>query len=682
MNRLSKESSPYLQQHKNNPVDWFPWGEEAFAKAKAENKPILISIGYSTCHWCHVMERESFEDEIVAAIMNEKFVNIKIDREERPDIDSIYIEAVQIMTGSGGWPLNCFLLPDGRPFYGGTYYPATENHNRPSWKQVLQNISETYKKRYEEVVKQADKLTNYVKEADNKLLDKNFDELRPKNKFDKNFLNKIFDTIQNRFDKVEGGFGTTPKFPNTMSLRFCLNHYYFTNNETAINQVTLALDKMIQGGIYDQIGGGFARYATDKAWLIPHFEKMLYDNALLVSLLSDVYKITKKQLYKDTIIETLTFIEREMFSIEGGFYTAQDADSEEKEGQYYVWQKIEIENILGEAADLFCLFYDVSEAGNWEGVNILNRKQSFIEFAKANNLELKRLQSQMAICRAKLYEVRRKRIKPKLDDKILLNWNALMSAAFLSAYTALGNEKYLEIAEQNLNFINHKMKGNRFYFHTYKKGIQKQTGFLDDYALLIDTLLKAFDVTQNENYLKKATKLSEFVIEHYFDDKTNLFYFTSKNQENLIVRKKNLYDNALPSGNSTMVHNLLKIGILTDNEAYKRLVIKMLNKVQSSIEKYPTSFANWATAMQFLVYPLHEIAIIGKDAMELSTKIQAHYIPNYVLMATEIENNSYPLLRGKVVSTSTLIYVCQNYACQLPVKSVKEVLEKIRTFPF
>ncbi len=677
MNRLANESSPYLQQHKKNPVDWFPWGNEAFEKAKALNKPILVSIGYSTCHWCHVMERESFEDESIASIMNENFISIKVDREERPDIDAIYMEAVQIMTGSGGWPLNCFILPDGRPFFGGTYFPIESSYNRPSWKQVLQNIANTYDNKYAAIVEQAEKLTTYVEKADDKIFTNDFVNSSETEIFDKTFLKNIFQNFETRFDKEQGGFGNTPKFPNTMSLRFCLDYYLHTKNESALKQVILSLDKMIRGGIYDQIGGGFARYATDKNWLIPHFEKMLYDNALLVNLLSDVYKITKKELYRETIIETLDFIEREMLSHEGGFYAAQDADTEGIEGKYYVWTKSEVESILGEAADLFCAFYDITSKGNWEGTNILNRKMSFETFVKQNELELKSFKNQMAKCRNKLFIARNERIKPAIDKKILLNWNALMITTFANAYTALGNEKYLKIAENNLRFINNKMKGKNYHYHTHKDGKNKQEAFLDDYALLIQALLKVFEITQEEIYLKEANNLTSFVMDNFLDETTDLFYFTSKNQIDLILRKKEFYDNALPSGNSTMVHNLLRLSILIGKEAYKELAVKMLEKLQVSIEQYPSSFANWASAIQLLIYPIHEIAIIGKNAIELKNNLQQFYIPNYVLMATETENQSYPLLEGKTVTKETLIYICRNYACQLPVKTIEAVLEKV-----
>lgn len=673
MNRLSKETSPYLQQHANNPVDWYPWSEAAFEKAKREDKPILVSIGYSTCHWCHVMERESFENADIAAIMNENFVNIKVDREERPDIDAIYMEAVQIMTGSGGWPLNCFLLPDKRPFFGGTYFPPEARHNRPSWTQVLQNLSSAYENQKDEVIAQAEKLTNYIHDADNRLLN---NLVETENEiFDENLLDNIYNTIRERFDRVEGGIGSAPKFPASMTLKFCLDYHYYTNNLEALQQVELSLDRMIQGGIYDQIGGGFARYATDKAWLIPHFEKMLYDNALLVSLLADAFQFTKKELYKETIEETLTYVKREMWSSEGGFFAAQDADSDGVEGKFYVWSKDEIDTILGVNSDLFCRFYDVSENGNWEGNAILWRKDSYEVFAKANNLNVNGFKSMMKTCRKQLFQVRDKRIKPSLDDKILLNWNALMTTAFVKAYKALDNEEYLDIAIQNMGFLLTTFDNGTYFYHTYKDGQCQHQAFLDDYAFLIEALLQLFEVTQNTFYLTKADELAQLVIKEFYDNSAKLFFFTSANQTDLITRTKDLYDNALPSGNSTMVHNLQQLGILIGKEIYKEMAFLMLTQVKSSFEKYPTSFAKWVNAMQLYVRPTHEIAIIGDDALAKAKLISQQFLPNRVIMAEKKANANYPLLEGKNVENGTLIFVCRDYACQLPVKTVVELLE-------
>ena len=447
MNHLIKETSPYLLQHANNPVDWYAWKPEAFARAKAEDKPILVSIGYSTCHWCHVMEHESFENQTVAAFMNAHFVCIKVDREERPDVDQIYMEACQIISGNGGWPLNCFLLPDGRPFFAGTYYPPTSAYGRPSWTQVLKNLSDAYVHKREIVEQQAEQLTDMIRNSDkNHVKNKdnteggNFQTFEGDvtNVFDRDYLNNAFYAMRERFDRVEGGWGGAPKFPSTMSIQFLLDYYFYTKNEEALAHAELSLQKMIQGGIYDQIGGGFARYATDRAWLIPHFEKMLYDNALLISVISDAYKLTKRDIYSETIEETLTFIQREMSHTEGGFFSAYDADSEGVEGKFYVWQKAEIEAALGEEAALFCEFYDVSEEGNWEENNILWRQKSYSEFVTEKGIDATILKEKLRICRKKLFDIREKRIKPGLDDKILLSWNALMISAFARGLRSSG----------------------------------------------------------------------------------------------------------------------------------------------------------------------------------------------------------------------------------------------------
>lgn len=673
-NRLINETSPYLLQHAHNPVDWYAWGNEAFEAAKRENKPILISIGYSTCHWCHVMEKESFENEDIAEIMNNNFINIKIDREERPDIDAIYMEAIQIMTGSGGWPLNCFLLPDGRPFYGGTYFPPFPAHNRPSWGQVLVSLSRTYQTNYDKVVEQADKLTNYIQKSENKITTNIFQDLSSKELFNTTLIENLYYKIRENFDRIDGGFGYAPKFPSTMTLKYCLDYYYYTKNEEALDHVILSLNKMIQGGIYDQIGGGFSRYSTDKEWLVPHFEKMLYDNALLIGLLSDAYKATKNKLYKQTIIETLTYIEREMLSIEGGFYSAQDADSEGIEGKYYVWDYKEIKTILQEKADIFIKYYNVQPQGNWEGVNILHRTEESTSF---NNTEQTFVEQTIKECSKKLFDIRNKRVKPSLDDKILLNWNALTATAYLKAYTAIDDKHYLNIAIKNITFLINTFKKENEYHHTYKNQKTQYSAFLDDYAFLIETLLTLFEITQDFTHLDTAKELTDIVINNFLDTKTKLFYFTNKNQTDLIMRKKDLYDSALPSGNATMAHNLHKLGILLDNQNYINHAQEMLINMLSSIEKFPSSFSHWSSLIMYFTYPTNEIAIIGKNAQQLNKELQKIFIPNRLIIATETENNTYSLLKNRPATDPALIYICQNYTCGLPVKTIQQVIEAV-----
>ena len=686
MNHLINETSPYLLQHAHNPVNWYAWKPEAFERAISENKPILVSIGYSTCHWCHVMERESFENQDIADIMNENFICIKVDREERPDVDQIYMEACQIISGSGGWPLNCFLLPDGRPFFAGTYYPPQSVYGRPSWTQVLHNLSNAFKLKRDVVEQQANQLTdiirnsdkNFVKNTEGGHLLKMDDETA--SVFNTAYLQNVFYALRERFDRVEGGFGGAPKFPSTMSIQFLMDYYFYTKNEEALAHAELSLMKMIQGGIYDQLGGGFARYATDREWLIPHFEKMLYDNALLITTLSDAYKLTKKDIYSETIEETLSFIQREMMAPEGGFYSAYDADSEGVEGKFYVWDKEEIESILGSEASLFCAFYDVTEEGNWEEKNILWRQRNYEIFAKENGLEVSFLKDTLRKSRKKLFEIREKRIKPGLDDKILLSWNTLMISAFARAYEALGTEGYHKVAVESLDFIfkNFKQSEGIGLYHTYKNGQAQYAGFLEDYAFLIEALIDVYGITFDKQYIEKAKQYADFTIENFFDESTNLFYFTSAKQKDILLRKKDLYDSATPSGNATMVRNLQRLGHFFDDKNYKSLNVNMLMSVEKALERYPSSLSKWAGSALALVFPPYEIAVVGMDAHSKSKDINMLFLPNKILMSSVEEDAAFPLLDGRSSDTEggeSLIYVCQNYACKIPVKTIEEMVK-------
>jgi uncharacterized protein len=680
MNQLSKETSPYLLQHAHNPVHWYAWKPEAFEKARREDKPILVSIGYSTCHWCHVMERESFENQSVADFMNQHFVCIKVDREERPDVDQIYMEACQVISGSGGWPLNCFLTPDMRPFFAGTYYPPTPAYQRPSWQQVLQNMAGAYQQKRDIVEEQADKLTEIIRGADKTFVKKaGFESKIDTNTegslfseiFKPALLDKIFDNLADRFDPQEGGFGGAPKFPGTMSIQYLLDYYFYTKNEDALHHAELSLTKMIQGGIYDQIGGGFARYATDRAWLVPHFEKMLYDNALLIQVISDAYKLTKKDIYRETIEETLDFTLREMQNTEGVFYSAYDADSEGVEGKFYVWQKEEIDAILGEESALFCAFYDVTEEGNWEENTILWRPKSYELFAEGEKMDVSELKEKLKNARKKLYLVRNKRIKPSLDDKILLSWNALMISAFAKAYEALNTEGYRKTAINALDFILLNLKNPEGgYFHTYKNGQAQYAAFLEDYAYLIEALLDVYGITFDAKYLYQAQELTDFVWENFWDSADNLFYFTSKNQTDILLRKKDLYDSAMPSGNSTMMKNLGRLAVVFDNNQYKNVHFDMLTTIVDSIEMYPTSFSKWASGVISVVHPPFEIAVLGDDYLDKSLQINALFLPNKVLMASADKDSKLPLLDR---DTEGGIFLCQNYACHLPIQTIEEL---------
>jgi uncharacterized protein YyaL (SSP411 family) len=697
MNHLQYESSPYLLQHAHNPVEWYAWKPEALEKARRENKPILVSIGYSTCHWCHVMERESFENPDIAAFMNEHFVNIKVDREERPDVDAIYMEACQILTGSGGWPLNCFLTPDGRPFYAGTYYPPRPAYNRPSWLQVLQHLSNAWASQRDAVFEQADKLMNYIRRNDDVLI--SYPELNPAPAGSAPFgptgpggcLETIFYQMRERFDRVEGGFGGAPKFPSTMAIQYLLSYYWFTGQTEALEHALLSLDKMIQGGIYDQLGGGFARYATDRAWLAPHFEKMLYDNALLVIVLSDAVKLLQSDpllaqqyaarldTYRETVEETLNYVAREMTHPEGVFYSAQDADSEGVEGKFFVWDKAEIDAILGPDGSLFCDFYGVTEEGNWEHRNILWRsKGDFQEYAAANALDLNELKSRLAVCRQELFRIRSARIWPGLDDKVLLSWNALMVSAYAAAYTALGKEAYKTAATKALDFIMTCFDdGGGALRHTWKDGTAQYAALLDDYAFLIAALIDNYQITFDSNYLAAAGRYMEYVFCHFPDVDSGMFYFTGDAQSDVIVRKKDMYDNATPSGNSTMVHNLQRLGILLDRRDWRAHATGMLQRMQPTLEKYPLSFERWACALLQESYGLHEIGIVGGNAFEKAPVIQSMFLPNKVIAASR-RADGLPLLAGKAPAEDAMIYVCRDYACQKPVTSLEEFKQLVQ----
>ena len=681
-NQLIHETSPYLLQHSHNPVNWYAWKEEAFAKSRKENKPILVSIGYSTCHWCHVMERESFEDEQTAAYMNEYFINIKVDREERPDVDQIYMEAVQAISGSGGWPLNCFLTPEGKPFFGGTYYPPKPMYNRPSWPQVLQHIKKVFETQREVVEEQADKLVHHIKNASQTFVKSNINIDAPATVFTTELVDQLYQNLSQRFDRVDGGIGAAPKFPNTTALQFSLRYYFHTKDETAKEHALFSLQKMIRGGINDQLGGGFARYATDKAWLIPHFEKMLYDNALLVSILSDAFKLTQQDIYKEAIEETLEFIDREMTAEKPAFYAALDADSEGEEGKFYVWDKSEIDKILGEDSALFCAFYGVSASGNWEGKNILWRPQPYKSFAEEHSISVSNLKVQLKMSRAKLFKGRATRIRPGLDDKVLLNWNALQCIAYADAYAALGNEAYKERAVNNLHYLLSAFKKGEGLglHHTLKfdgsgKEKKQYDAFLDDYAYLIKALLKVYQINFDLELLKLADSYMQFVMDYFYDKENRLFFYTSEDQKDIILRKKEVYDGATPSGNAVMAENLQLVSIFMDKTAFKDIAVNMLLSLVESIKKYPSSFGQWALALMNEVYPVAEVAVIGNQISELSNRVNELFIPNKIIMATDRYVQQFPLLAGKNIQEAPLIYLCSNYTCQKPVTTIEEFVQ-------
>jgi hypothetical protein len=668
-NRLIQETSPYLLQHAHNPVDWYPWGEEALAKAKAEQKPILVSIGYAACHWCHVMERESFENEATATLMNEHYINIKIDREERPDLDHIYMDAVQAMTGSGGWPLNVFLTPDAKPFFGGTYFPPVKAYNRQSWTDVLLGIHQAWKERQTEIVSQAENLTAHIFKSNQfALSNAGADSL-----FTNESLELIATNMLKQADTVWGGFGNAPKFPQTFSIQFLLRHYHFTKDEAALQQALLSLDKMIYGGIYDQLGGGFARYSTDKEWLAPHFEKMLYDNALLISVMAEAFQLTKLPLYKATIEQTIAFLEREMLDANGGFYCALDADSEGVEGKFYTWSKAEIEEILGVDAAIFCDYYDVSASGNWEHTNILWVQQPLAEFAIKKGVTEADLTGLLKVCADKLLAERDKRIRPQTDDKILLGWNALIITAICKAYAAIGNERFKELAVNTIAFLEEKFfnQERQEWHHTYKNEAAKYPAFLDDYAYLIQAYIHLQEITGDANYIHKAIDLTTYVVHHFSTEDYSFFYYTHQQQTDVIVRKKEVYDGATPSGNAVMALNLYYLGLIWDNSEWTKRAISMISATGNGAIKYPTSFGVWAALLQILAVGLQEIAIVGKNYANVTNAVLGLYIPNKIVQSSENENPSMPLLAGKVAQEETAIYICKNYRCSQPVYSIE-----------
>ncbi len=666
-NELINESSPYLLEHAHNPVNWYPWGNNALEKAKKENKPLIISIGYSSCHWCHVMERESYSDTAVANYMNKYFVAIKVDREERPDIDQIYMSAVMLISGSGGWPLNAFALPDGKPFYATTYLPKN------NWLDLLKQVENLYQTQNEKLAVQAKNITDGINqtEAEFKSVDKihNFEI--------KNFIN-IFDKWQPVIDYQNGGFNGSPKFPLPVGWEFLLQYNYITKNEKALEAVTSTLNNIAMGGIYDQIGGGFARYSTDKFWKVPHFEKMLYDNGQLISLYSHAFQITKNSLYKAIIVETLNFINRELTNSNGGFYSSLNADSEGEEGKFYVWTYKEITEVLGiENAKIISAFYQVTTSGNWEnGQNILYVKETKDSFAHKYGISENDFDKILIDSKEKLLKARNKRIRPSTDDKILTSWNALMLKGYIDAYNALGDENYINIAIKNATFLEINMIKDSVLLRNYKDGKANIVGFLDDYALLAQSYIELYQVTFNIHWLSLAKKLTDYSINHFYDQNSGMFFYTSNQTESLIARKFEIPDNVIPSSNSVMAMNLFLLGEYFDDIKYTTLSETMLKCVLNEVYTGGAYYANWASLLGTFTVQPYEIAIMGKDALQKNLQMQQHYLPTAIFMGGNDEN--LPLLENKKISGITRIYVCKNKTCILPVEDVNVALNSLK----
>ena len=682
-NRLINETSPYLLQHAHNPVDWYAWGDEALAKAREEDKPILLSIGYSACHWCHVMERESFENEEIAALMNENFINIKVDREERPDLDQIYMNAVQLMTRHGGWPMTVFLTPEGIPFYGGTYFPPEDRYNMPGFPRILTAIAEAYRTKPDEVAETAVSMLGELRRMD--IARESGESISTE------MLDTAFQQIARNYDERYGGFGAAPKFPAPMTLEFLLRVYHRTGNERALEMVTHTSRRMAEGGMYDQLGGGFHRYSTDARWLVPHFEKMLYDNALLSRLYLYVYQQTGDDFYRRITEETLRYVLREMTSPEGGFYSTQDADSEGHEGKFFVWTPAEVEEILGtEKAALFSSYYDITPGGNFEGQSILNINSSLEEEARAANISSEALQVVLEESRRKLFEVREQRIKPGRDEKILTAWNGLMLASFAEASAVLEREDYKEAARRNARFLLDNLRRDGLLLRTYKDGQAKLNGYLEDYSFLADGLVALYEATGELEWLEEADALTKRMIEEFWDDEAGGFYYTGRSHEELIVRSKDYFDNATPSGNSVAADVLLRLGLLTGNEDYTRRAVTIFRLLGAPLRRYPSAFGRLLCALDFHLSSPKEVVIIkGEDESEaraLLKEVWKPYLPNKVLVQA-VEGDAraaelVPLLRERTLTNGhATAYVCEHYTCQSPTTDPKQLAAQLTQAP-
>ncbi|MCB2221277.1 MAG: thioredoxin domain-containing protein [Bacteroidetes bacterium] len=665
-NLLIHESSPYLLQHAHNPVDWHPWNEETLAKSKDEDKPILVSIGYSACHWCHVMEHESFEDEEVAQIMNENFICIKVDREERPDVDQVYMDAVQAISGRGGWPLNAFALPGGRPFWGATYFPKEQ------WLSLLDQIINLFKNQRKSLEKQADDIEEGIRQND--LISVKTSE----SDFASTQVAQMVTGLSRRFDPENGGTLGAPKFPMPNISQFLLRYWYHSKDENILNQVENTLTKMASGGIYDQIGGGFARYSVDDHWHVPHFEKMLYDNAQLVSLYAEAFAVTKKEPYRKIVAETLDFVSRELTSPEGGFYSALDADSEGEEGKFYVWTKPEFDKLLGEDASLAAAYFGIENEAYWEdGKNVLVKAVSIETLAEKYSFTENEVQRTIDKAIAKLFDLRSGRVRPGLDDKILTSWNALMLKGFVDAYKAIGAEPYLQVAVRNAEFLNQKLfqKDGRL-FRNYKNGKASIPGFLDDYSFTIEAFIALYEVTFDEKWIQRAHQLSDYVMAHFLDPATGLFFYTSDQHTDVVSRKTEVMDNVIPASNSSMAKALFQLSLIFEKPKYAKVVKRMLSGIEEKMLQFPSAFTNWGIQLMNLVYPYHTFVITGPETFKEAKLGHGNFLPN-VLFAGAEENSSLPVFNDRFSPHKTQIFVCTGKACLLPVERMDDAIDQI-----
>ena len=673
-NKLGNESSPYLLQHAKNPVDWYAWNEEALGKAKKENKPIFLSVGYSSCHWCHVMAHESFEDNEIAKIMNENFVNIKVDREERPDLDDIYQKVCQMSTGQGGWPLSVFLTPDQRPFYVGTYFPAIDSYGRPGFGSLCRQLAQSWKEKPKDIEKAAN---NFMQNLDK------LQQFTAPSEIDKSILDEAAINLLQIADTTYGGFGQAPKFPGASDLSFMFRYAKLSGISKFQEFALLTLKKMAKGGIFDQIGGGFHRYSTDARWLVPHFEKMLYDNALLPIVYAEAYQITKDPFFENVVKKTLDYVIREMTSNVGTFFSAQDADTNGEEGQTFVWKKQEVENCLGEDSEIFCIYYDVTDGGNFEGKTILanniNASSLGFKFGKSES----EIQDIISKCSDKLLEVRNKREQPGKDDKVITSWNGLMISAFLSGYRITDDLKYLDVAKKSIDFFENNFEKNHILHRTFKNGEPKLNGYLDDYAYMANASIDMFENTSDPKYLLLAINLANYLLTHFWDDPSNGFFFTASNHEKLIIRPRNNYDLSMPSGNSVAVHVLLKLYHFTQNKQFFEITKKIIESHAVSAAQNPFAFGYLLNVLYLYYQKPTEITIINDENFDLVSTLRKKFLPESIMVLVKNEKHlaalsKYPFFSGKEFQQNkTNIFVCKNFSCSLPLSNLSDIEKEL-----
>jgi uncharacterized protein len=670
-NRLINEQSPYLLQHAHNPVDWYPWGNEAFEKAKKENKPVIVSIGYAACHWCHVMEHESFENEAVAAYMNEHFICIKVDREEHPGVDHMYMDAVQAINGSGGWPLNAFVTPERVPFYGGTYYPPKPMYGRTSWMQLLERMHEVWTEQPSEIVMQTGQMLQYLQQVSKQAVASAAED------WDKDTCKLMAENLLKQADTEFGGFGRAPKFPGSMSISYLLDHYHFTKNDGALKHALFSLDSMVEGGIYDQLAGGFARYATDDKWLIPHFEKMLYDNALILVSLCEAYSITKKPLYRQIIEETIAFVERELKEPSGGYYSALDADSEGVEGKYYTWTWEEWLNATGGGHTVAEQHFGISSDGNWDHTNILHVATTLEKVAGQHGLSLEEAEAQITSLKQRLLTERNKRVRPLTDDKSLLSWNALMNIALSKAAMVLDHSGYRQRAREHMLWMLKAFVNDEKIMHVWKNGEAKIAANLDDYAYLINAILHLSSAACNNEWILKAAELTEQVFDRFLHEDGNFFYYTSHHLPDIPVRKVETYDGATPSSNAVMAHNLLLLGISMERSDWMEQAYFMLRQMSGSALRYSYSFGYWCRLLQQYAEGIKLVISTGKDAELMHSHINQYLIPGAYTIVLQKEISEVPVLESKFSEGNNAIFICTQQACLAPVTSADAALQTL-----